>query len=236
MMFNPHKVLFTKLDLFHFKFNVINDKNVDKAISNIMKCLDQCGKVDVKGKWFRARKIENNDENIKWKNGIPISGYPAILSGVAPAQYIKKCGRANNKYEQVLYVAENKETTLKEIKLKDNEYASVASCNFNDNVTVFDFSPYSNDELEKYVKEQFSDAEIISPAYMFIELQRILTLPEYNENEYKISRYLVKVTKEKYDVSGIMYISSFTGKKNLAIWDENKDVVFSKGVVFQMNN
>ena len=69
---------------------------------------------------------------------------------------------------------------------------------------------------------------------MYMEMQRILTLPEYSENDYIVSRELIKVIKEKYpDISGIMYASHYTGKKNVAIWDNNKFVIFSDGEVFQ---
>ena len=37
--------------------------------------------------------------------------------------------------------------------------------------------------------------------------------------------------KENIKVSGMLYISHYTGKKNIAIWDEHKFITFSEGKV-----
>lgn len=54
-------------------------------------------------------------------------------------------------------------------------------------------------------------------------------MPEYSQDDYIISRNLVKLIKEKIAVSGMIYISRFTGKRNIAIWDDYKYTKFTDG-------
>ena len=96
--------------------------------------------------------------------------------------------------------------------------------------SIFNFSPYTEKELETYVSSsQLCDEDgIISKVMLFVKIQQILTLEEYAQKDYQISRDLVKIIKQKFpDVSGIKYISHFTGKSNYALWDDNKYLEFS---------
>ncbi|MXP74469.1 hypothetical protein GN277_03240 [Lachnospiraceae bacterium WCA-9-b2] len=80
------------------------------------------------GIYYRARIIDPADgENtgIIKENGIPISGYDDLHSGVAPASAIKITGRVNHAGEQVLYLAEDIKTSCKEQKAAENDYISV---------------------------------------------------------------------------------------------------------------
>ena len=114
------------------------------------------------------------------------------------------------------------------------DYASVATCTVDKAIRVFDFSPYSNEELMGYINtsQMAEEDEVFSKGMLFIEMQRILTLKEYSDYEYVVSRNLVKVIKDNYlDVSGIKYVSHYTGKCNYALWDDNKFIRFSPGTI-----
>jgi hypothetical protein len=231
MNINTCEALLAELQIMQFKFESLNGQNKENNIANIVSTLKKCDIVTPKKeKWYRARKIQNNDENIIYNEvGIPIRGYDSEQSGVAPARYISE-GRANDKNEQVLYVAEDQNTALKEIKTVKDSYISLSYCVLNKNIRLLDFSPYSNNELEGYANNQFNAG---TDKMIFVEMQRILTLPEYSENEYVISRKLVRLIKENIKASGMLYISHYTGKKNIAIWDNNKFITFSEGKVVQ---
>ena len=233
MKINTREALLAELQMKQFKFEAFNEQNKENSILNIINTIKKCDIVLLKkGKWYRARKIPNNDKNIIYNDsGIPIGGYNSEQSGIAPARYISE-GRANDKNEQVLYVAEDKNIALKEIKADKNSYVSLAYCIFNKDIRLLDFSPYSNNELEEYTKNQFNEDK---DKWIFVEIQRILTLPEYSENQYIISRELVRLIKDKINVSGMLYISHYTGKKNVAIWDDNKYEDFSVGEVVHIS-
>lgn len=230
MNINTCEALLAKFQIMQFNFESLNAPNKENNILKIISSLKKCRIVTLekKEKWYRARKIQNNDENIIYNEvGIPIRGYNSEQSGVAPARYISE-GRANDKNEQVLYVAEDQNTALKEIKTVKDSYVSLSYCILNKDISLLDFSPYSNNELEGYANNQFNDGV---DKMIFVEMQRILTLSEYSENEYVISRELVRLIKENIKVSGMLYISHYTGKKNIAIWDEHKFITFSEGKV-----
>lgn len=229
LQINTVAALFASLQMKQFKFESWKGQNKEDNILTIINTLQKCKIITVKKKkWYRARKISDNDENILYnESGIPIRSYNSEQSGVAPAICISE-GRANDKFEQVLYVAEDKNTALREIHTSQNGYASLAYCNLNRNIKLLDFSPYSNNDLAEYTKKQFKND---IDTGVFIEMQRILTLAEYSEDQYVISRKLVRLIKENIDVAGMLYISHYTGKRNVAIWDDNKYTIFSEGKV-----
>lgn len=225
---NTCEALLGQLQIMQFMFESKNQDNKQDNLSCILSCLNQCDRVTIpEKKWYRARVINENDADIVYDGmGNPMRGYLSDKSGVAPAKYISS-GRANDRYEQVLYIAEDEETAQKEARADEGRYVSVASCNFQNDMVLMDFSPYTEEQLSDYANTNFSDSQLNT--YMFTQIQKILTMPEYSEKEYIISRTLVKCIKENMDVSGILYISHFTGKKNMAIWDDNKFIKFTDG-------
>lgn len=95
------------------------------------------------GIYYRSRKINDDDgedTGIIRKNGIPVTAYNIQHSGVPPVQAIKQNGRVNRIGEQVLYLAENIETSCKEQKADEKDYISVAECMINNKVKVMDFA------------------------------------------------------------------------------------------------
>ena len=239
MKIRTDKALVSDLIMKHFEFDAIKGrKHSENNTEYIMRCLLSC-KIEIMEhkEYYRARRVYDGSQGIIYKNGIPQNGFSPVESGVAPIQLCKP-GRANDASEQVLYISEDEETAIKEVRTPKYDYASVASCLVENDIRVFDFSPYTECELESYVASStFCDEdEIVSKAMFFIKIQRILTLEEYSDCNYKISRDFVKILKEKFpSVSGIKYISHFTGKINYALWDENKFLVFSNGTIMVSN-
>lgn len=230
---SPIKKLFSKLVMDQFEDESKKDNHKPENLEIIKKCIEKCSVVDIeKVKYYRARKIIKNDADISFKNGVPLSGYPAGKSGVAPVDKIKE-GRLNEAGEQVLYISNDIQTAVSEIKISSSEYASVASCEFVAGVKLFDFTPYTKTELEKYVQGNGrlseKDEDDISYMELFVRIQLLLTSKEYSEENYKITRDFSKILKEFKDISGIKYKSSFTDGHNIAIWDNNKFVRFSNG-------
>lgn len=194
MKINTSDALLGELLIKEFKFETYKYANNSSNIEYILGCLDKCSKISIpQNKWYRARIVKSNDSDIIYdEHGIPLKGYLAEKSGVAPAQ-CTECGRANDKFEQVLYIAEDEKTAQKEVRADAGTYVSIASCNFVNNITLMDFSPYIESQLSNYANENFVDSQ--TNAYIFIQIQRILTMPEYSKDDYIISRNLVKITK-----------------------------------------
>lgn len=216
-----------------FKFEAINkDSHNKNNIVYIVNCLSAC-KIELmdRREYYRARRVSVDSPGITYINGVPINGFTAEESGLAPKEKCK-VGRANDEKEQVLYVSEDEETAVKEVRTPNSDYASVATCLVEKDIKVFDFSPYTEQELERYVATSGLGKEdtIESRVMLFILLQRILTLQEYSEYDYLISRHFNSIIKEHFPhVSGIKYVSQFTGKINYALWDENKYLMFTNG-------
>ena len=223
----------------HFEFDAIKGRehsasNIDFIVSCLLACEIEI--MEYK-KYYRARRIYADSQEIEFLDGIPQNGFCADKSGLAPI-HLCVAGRVNDSNEQVLYISEDEETTIKEVRTPKFAYASVASCLVDKEIKVFNFSPYTEKELETYVSSsQLCDEDgIISKVMLFVKIQQILTLEEYAQKDYQISRDLVKIIKQKFpDVSGIKYISHFTGKSNYALWDDNKYLEFSSGKVMVCN-
>ena len=234
MRIKTEEAVFAMLEMQQFKFESVHQTHKENNLLAICKCLEGCKVIDLdKEIYYRARRIYEDSEGIFFRDEIPQNAFDSKGSGVAPIDNCK-CGRANAPCEQVLYVAEDIETAIKEVNTPVGMYASVATCRFDRGIKVFDFSPYSEKQLQEYIENSAlskSDAGR-SQCWMFMEMQRIMTLPEYSESEYIISRELVRIIKEQYPkVSGIKYISHFTGGTNVAIWDDNKFVPFTEGTI-----
>ena len=235
MKISTNKALVADLIIQHFEFDAIKKRQHNESnIEYITHCLLACKtKVMEHKNYYRARRIYKDSKGICFISGIPQNGFSSVESGVAPELYCKP-GRANDEGEQVLYISEDVETAVKEVRTPIKDYVSVASSFVQNNIEVFDFSPYTETDLTQYVRTSGlgDDNEVVSNAMLFIKLQRMLTMESYDECEYIISRDLVRIIKEKFpNVSGIKYVSHFTGKNNYALWDENKFMLFSDGIV-----
>lgn len=76
MNINTCEALLAELQIMQFKFESLNGQNKENNIANIVSTLKKCDIVTPKKeKWYRAREIQNNDENIIYNEvGIPIRG------------------------------------------------------------------------------------------------------------------------------------------------------------------
>lgn len=96
-----------------------------------------------KGIYYRARVIKQSDgeeTGIIRKNNIPVTGYNAQYSGIAPPEKITTNGRVNRIGEPVLYLAEDIETSCKELKASEDAYISAAECVINNTIKIIDFT------------------------------------------------------------------------------------------------
>ena len=159
---------------------------------------------------------------------MPITGYNISHSCVPPAKYVTENGRVNHIGEQVLYLAEDEETSCKENKAESNVYLSVAECKIESNIKVANFTLTALSGLEYAFPQdlimQFRSEYGIDIRAMYIFVRDFLTNPNYKAEEidYAFSLAFLDLIKSRKDISGVKYTSYFTGKTNIALWDENK--------------
>lgn len=225
------EALFTLLNIKQFTFESINGekKEINQELFQQMSMYMPIMEID-NGIYYRARKINDFDgetTGIIRKNGIPISGYNNEYSGVAPVKAIKQNGRVNRIGEQVLYLAEDIETSCKEQKVDENDYVSVAECTINSKIKVIDFTVTVSDGLVNLFLDEtvqhFSSNYSVDIRAFYIYIKEYLTSPDYKNQNYVVPLDFLDFIKKRSDISGIKYNSFYTDKCNIALWDENKN-------------
>lgn len=226
------EVLMAKLNINQFSFESINGNTSEKNQEIFEQAALYMPVANLEEKiYYRARiisEVDGKEVGIIRENGIPITGYDVFHSGVAPIDSIKENGRVNHAGEQVLYLAENVETSCKENKPDKNSFLSVAECCIKDNIKVVDFSiavstglecAFSSDIIRLFQVKYHMD---IRAFYIFIK--DYMTNPNYKDKEinYAYSLGFLDKLKKRTDLSGVKYVSAFTEKANIALWDENK--------------
>ena len=183
-----------------------------------------------KGIYYRARIIEQSDgeeTGIIRKNNIPITGYNVQYSSIAPPEKITANGRVNRIGEPVLYLAEDIETSCKELKASEDAYISVAECLINNTIKVMDFTATVSGELEGLFSDAavhlFGDKQLGDIRAFYMNFKKYLTAPDYKSQDYVIPLNFLDIVKERTDISGIKYSSFYTEKCNIALWDENRN-------------
>ncbi len=229
---NTAEVLMTILNIKQFSYECLhgNPKEVNQKIFELAAQHMPVTEIN-KGVYFRTRKIEDKDgeeTGIIRKNGIPVTGYNVSYSSVAPIKYIKENGRVNHAGERVLYLSEDMVTSCKENKPQNNEYLSVAECHIEKNIQAVDFTYSTENGLEKIFPEDvrllFESEYGIDIRAFYMCIKQYLTAPDYKNNEYIIPLTFLDKIKKRKDISGIRYISFFTKRYNIALWDANKNL------------
>ena len=222
--------LFSLLNAKQFSFESLNGGKKEKNQELFQKAVMYMPITELDNKiYYRSRIISPNDgENtgIVRKNGIPVSGYDDRHSGVAPVSAINESGRVNHIGEQVLYLAEDIETSCKEQKATENDYISVAECTIKNRIKVMDFTIKVSDGLNNMFADEtvqfFESHYLVDIQSFYIIIKEYLTAPNYKEQGYAVSLDFLDIVKKRDDISGVKYNSFYTNKHNIALWDENK--------------
>lgn len=225
------EALLTMLNIKQFSFESLSGEKKEKNQELFQQMAMHMPMTEItNGIYYRARKINDFDgENtgIIRENGIPVTGYNVQFSGIAPSQEVKQNGRVNRIGEQILYLAEDIETSCKEQKADENDYISVAECTINNKIKVMDFAitvsgglfKLFSDEKVHFLKSNYS----VDVRAFYIFIKEYLTSPYYREQDYIIPLEFLDIVKRKSDISGIKYNSFYTDKCNIALWDENRN-------------
>ena len=225
------EALFSLLNIEQFSFESLNGAKKEKNQELFQQIVMYMPITEIEnGIYYRARIIndfDGGDTGIIRKNGIPISGYNVQYSGVAPSHAIKQNGRVNRIGEQVLYLAEDIETSCKEQKADKNDYISVSECAISNKIKVMDFTimvsyglvNWFSDETVQFFRNNYS----IDIRAFYIFIKKYLTSPDFKEQDYVVPLDFLDIVKKRNDISGIKYNSFYTDKCNIALWDKNKN-------------
>lgn len=224
------EAVFTNLKAMQYAFESGKGKKTPE-LQDLFRCVSNYLPVVSlrKGIFYRTRIIRDEDgeeTGIIRKNGIPISGYNIQYSGVAPEKAVQDNGRANRKDEAVLYLAEDIETSCREMKAKETEYLSVAECSINNDIRVMDFSITTSSGLDVIFTEDivclFREKYDVNIYMLYIDIRNYFTSPNFKELEYAVTLDFLDMVKQRKDISGVKYNSFYTQKCNIALWDDNK--------------
>lgn len=222
--------LFSLLNAKQFSFESLNGRKKEENQELFQQAVIYIPVTEIDNKiYYRARKINPDDgENtgIIKENGVPVSGYNEQYSGVAPVSAIKENGRVNHIGEQVLYLAEDIETSCKEQKATENDYISVAECMIKNRIQIMDFTITASDGIDNLFSDEtvqfFVHNYSVDIRALYIFIKDYLTLPNYTEQSYTVPLDFLDIVKKRKDISGVKYNSFYTNKHNIALWDENK--------------
>lgn len=228
---NAGEVLIAGLNAMQYAFESHKDKENVKNMELFRQAAIHMPvtKMD-RGIYYRARIIKDSDGEetgiIRNSRGEPISGYNIQYSGAPSEDKVIENGRVNRIGESVLYIAEDEETSCKEQKPNETDYLSVAKCAFNCDINVMDFTFTTSKELDTIFTEnvisyfEASDNCDIRALYIFI--CNYFTSPNFKDIDYDTTLNLLDIIKQRKDISGVKYFSSYTKKYNIALWDDNR--------------
>lgn len=223
--------LFTLLNTKQFSFESLNGRKKSVNQELFQRAAMYIPIIELENKiYYRARIInpdDGEDTGIIRENGIPVTGYDDLHSGVAPVSAIDKNGRVNRIGEQVLYLAEDLKTSCKEQKATENDYISVAECPIQNKIKVMDFTVMVSDGLDNLFSNEtvefFSSNYSVDIRVFYMSIKKYLSSPDYTVQSYAIPLDFLDIIKKRKDISGIRYNSSYTHKYNIALWDENRN-------------
>lgn len=207
-------------------FNVLKGKPIDSLIEPYKKLFKLLPVLETENiEYYRARLVNlekdvNTEKGIIEINGHLVGSFNEKESGKAPAACCK-AGRLNDAGESVFYIAEDLKTAIAEMKPANGSYISVGKFSQKKNFKIFDFATWLgtniNDDFLKKQFQQFNEDKKLDAEALFRGVELYLTMPDYTEQDYKVSHVIAKTLKE-LPIDGVKYMSYFTHKNNIAIW------------------
>lgn len=235
--------VFSELYNMQYKFNVYNGKPCDEVAQIYKKIIENVPIIQLHNQYlYRARTIDkerdvNVGKGIYLINNRLYGGFNEKESGIAPKE---KCapGRLNRQGEQVLYLAEDRNTTLCEMRAKTGEMISVAQFFSAEPIKVIDFSRYKKEEYEDLFSDEiisfFSKEYGCSVYQTYLNIQKYLTMPDFRKDNYIISNSLIDAFRSM-PALGIKYISYYTGKANIALWNLKNEIQFINSGIYRFD-
>lgn len=224
----------TQLAIQGFEYSMNNRSRPD---DNAMKVLEgmECFAMNMKpqkfrkGIYYRARVVDTKDINEDKgfsinDDGKICSGFNELESGKAPECFVK-AGRINHEWESIWYLANDAYTAMAEVRPGAREQISLAKYRVVDNTEIYVLN-FAEDQYK--MKDGFETKGTVLEGFdlnkIYVLLQKIMTLPAYNERTYFISNIAADMIK-KAGVSGVKYKSFYGKGNNIALWSIDKEAM-----------
>lgn len=166
---------------------------------------------------YRAR-LGYNTRNESGTNLADIKPFSAFEGDdlSAPPNALAKNGRINRAGFSILYLAEDEYTAIQEIRPNPGDFVSVGKFSLMPTLRIANFYDVNIIDFVR-TKGRVESLQLIA------NLNSLFSLPigSFNHHHYLSTQMLAeKLIEESYD--GICYKSSFTGARNIAIFDKEK--------------
>ncbi len=227
-----------------FVFNTLKGKPIHNLLEPYKKLFRLLPVLQTENiEYYRARTVNFEKDVNAGKGIIEINGhlegaFNENESGKAPAECCS-AGRLNDAGESVFYIAEDLKTAIAEMKPVSGSYISVGKFGQKKKFKIFDFARLlraNDDNLFKEQFQQFNEEEKLDAKILFYGVELYLTMPDYAEQDYKVSHVIAKALKEM-PIDGVKYMSYFTHKNNAAIWRcDNIDYEFKGSRLFYIDD
>ncbi len=201
-------------------FNALKGKTIDNLLEPYKKLFKLLPVFETENiEYYRARTVNFEKDVNTGKGIIEINGHLAGAfnekeSGKAPAASCK-AGRLNDAGESVFYIAEDLKTVIAEMKPTSGSYISVGKFRQKKEFKIFDFATWLRTNInDDFIIEQFqryNEDEELDAEVLFRGVELYLTMPDYIEQDYKVSHVIAKALKE-LPIDGVKYMSYFTHK------------------------
>ncbi len=214
------------------------DSNAKQVLESMESLVEKMKPMKLrKGIYYRARVVETKDictekgfsTNV---DGRVCAGYNETESGRAP-ECIVKAGRINREWEAIWYIADDAYTAMAEVRPGVREQVSVAEYRIvnNEDLYILDFSGITPE-----MKKKSDSEDLLQNNHdlheIYVEMQKLLTLPAVHERSYFISNMIADIIKG-VGVSGVKYKSFYGKGTNIALWDiDEKEIEYYGSTVY----
>lgn len=124
------------------------------------------------------------------------------------------------------------------MRAKTGEMISVAQFFAAEPIKVIDFSRYRKEEYEDLFSDEiisfFSKEYGCSVYQTYLNIQKYLTMPDFRKDNYIISNSLIDAFRSMRAL-GIKYISYYTGKANIALWNLKNEIQFINSGIYRFD-
>lgn len=212
-------------------FNSIHEKDCNNLINAYEILIHEMNPIIIQpSRLYRGRVINSEDidcgKGISIIDGVPVGGFDRANSWKPPCDKVEKMGRMNHKYESILYVSEDEETCLSEIKPSKTVYVSVGEFEMKSSIKLLDFSGTPPIEKSGIITEQVRNAVYKNTNCDAIELyngiQRFFAFYDSSSEYYEVSNKICDYIKKEINVDGVRY-KSFSEGNNVAVWNPIDD-------------
>lgn len=155
-----------------------------------------------------------------WRSRVSESVLTSAKMGMPP-NYKASAGRANPPGIAYLYVADNLDTSIKEVRPSNGAQVFVSECSLTESLNLLDLTrPKSKASVLKFEENEIENIlKYLSLLELFSNELSMPVLPEKSHLEYIPTQFFCEYLKTVGQYDGVVFNSSFGNGKNLVLFD-----------------